>query len=78
VVISIFMLSVLGISHLGFHDVMDLGEQMSEGLCLTVFWVVYSNVGFEVKLGIYGIIHEEGRKASSLGNIVVGGKLSEG
>jgi hypothetical protein len=60
VVISIFVLSVLGISHLGFHKVVDLGEQASEGLCLAFFQVVYSKVRFEVELGVHAIIREEG------------------
>jgi hypothetical protein len=60
VVISVFMLSVLGISHLSFCEVMDLSEQASMGLCLAFFWVVYSKVGFEVKLRVHAIIREEG------------------
>jgi hypothetical protein len=60
VVISIYTLSVLGISHLGFHEVMDLGEQVSEGLCLAFFQVVYSKVRLEVELGVHAIIREEG------------------
>jgi hypothetical protein len=78
VVIGVFALSVLGVSHLGFHEVMDLGEQASEGLCLAFFRVVYSKVGFEVELGVYAVIHEEGRESSSLGNVVVGGERGEG
>jgi hypothetical protein len=78
VVISIFALLVLGISHLGFHEVVDLSEQTSKGLCLAFFRVVYSMVRFEVKLGVHAIIHKEGRKSGSLRNVVVGGKLSEG
>jgi hypothetical protein len=78
VVISVFMLSVLGISHLGFREVVDLGEQASEGLCLAFFWVVYLKVRFKVELGVYAIIHEEGQKSSSLGNMVVGSELGKG
>jgi hypothetical protein len=78
VVIRVFALLVLGIGYLGFREVMDLGEQASEGLCLAFFWVVYLKVRFEVKLGVHAIICEEGQKSSSLGNMVVGGELSEG
>jgi hypothetical protein len=78
VVISIFALSVLGIGHLSFHEVMDVSEQASEGLCLAILWVVYSKVGFEVELGVHAVVCEEGRESSSLGNVVVGGELSEG
>jgi hypothetical protein len=39
---------------------MDLSKQVREGLCLAFFQVVYLKVGFEVKLGVYAIIHEEG------------------
>jgi hypothetical protein len=60
VVVSVFALSVLGISHLVFRKVVDLGEQASEGLCLAFFRVVYSKVGFEVELGVHAIIREEG------------------
>jgi hypothetical protein len=78
VVINVFTLSVLGITHLSFHEVMDLGEQASKGLSLAFFRVVYSKVRFEVELGVHAIIHEEGRESSILGNIVVGGKLGKG
>jgi hypothetical protein len=78
VVIGIFVLSVLGVSHLGFREVVDLGKQASEGLCLAFFRVVYWKVRFEVELGVHAIICEEGRKPSSLGNVVVGGELGEG
>jgi hypothetical protein len=78
VVVSIFTLLVLGISHLSFHKVIDFGEQASEGLCLAFFRVVYLKVGFEFELGVYAIIREEGRKSSSLGNMVVGSELGEG
>jgi hypothetical protein len=60
VVISIFILLVLAISHLGFCEVIDLSEQVSEGLYLALFQVVYLKVRFKVKLGVYAIIHEEG------------------
>jgi hypothetical protein len=60
VVISIFTLSVLGISYLGFHEVVAPGEQASEGLCLAFFQVVYSKVRFEVELGVHAIIWKEG------------------
>jgi hypothetical protein len=59
VVISIFALSVLGVSYLGFHKVVDLSEQVSEGLCLAFFQVIYWKVRFEVELGVYAIIYEE-------------------
>jgi hypothetical protein len=72
------MLSVLGISHLGFREVVDLSEPASEGLCLALFRVVYSKVGFEVELGVHAIIRKEGRKSHSLGNVVVSGELGEG
>jgi hypothetical protein len=78
VVVSIFVLSVLGIGHLSFCEVMDLGELVSEGLCLALFWVIYSKVGFEVEFGMHAIICEEGQKSSSLGNVVVGSELGEG
>jgi hypothetical protein len=78
VVISVFVLLVLGISHLGFCEVMDLGEQESEGLCLAFFWVVYSKVRFKVNLRVYAIICEEGRKSSSFRNMVVGTEPGEG
>jgi hypothetical protein len=78
VVISVFALWVLGISHLGFCEVIDLGEQASEELCLAFFWVVYLKVRFEVELGVHVIIYKEGQKSSSLGNMVVGSELSEG
>jgi hypothetical protein len=78
VVIGVFTLSVLGVGHLSFREVVDLGEQASEGLCLAFFRVVYSKVRFEVELGVHAIIRKEGRKSSSLGNMVVGGELGEG
>jgi membrane-anchored protein YejM (alkaline phosphatase superfamily) len=59
VVISIFALSVLGISYLSFHEVVDLSKQVSKGLCLA-FQVVYLKVRFKVELGVYAIIHKEG------------------
>jgi hypothetical protein len=78
VVISIFALSVLGISHLGFCKVIDLSEQASKGLCLAFFQVVYSKLGFKVMLGVYAVICEEGQKSSSLGNVVVSSEVGEG
>jgi hypothetical protein len=56
---------------------MDLGVLVSEGLCLALLQVIYLKVRFEVEVGVYAIICKEGRKSSSLRNIVVSGKLSE-
>jgi hypothetical protein len=78
VVISTFILSVLGIGHLGFREVMDFSEQASEGLYLAFFWVVYSKVRFKVKLGVHAIVHKAGQESSSLGNMVVGSEPGKG
>jgi hypothetical protein len=78
VVVGVFVLSVLGVGHLGFREVVDFSEQASEGLCLAFFRVVYSKVGFEVELGVHAVVRVEGRESSSLGNVVVGGELGEG
>jgi hypothetical protein len=78
VVVNIFVLSVLSVGYFGFHEVMDLSELASEGLCLALSRVVYLKVGFKLEFGIHAIVREEGQKSSSLGNVVVGGELGEG
>jgi hypothetical protein len=78
VLISIFLLAVLGKGHLILSEVMDFIQLVGQVVGLSFFTVVDADIRFKVELRVETIIGEEGGKASHLRGVVIGSEFGYG
>jgi hypothetical protein len=78
VLVSIFLLAVLGEGHLILSEVVDFVQSVGQVAALSFFGVVDADIRFEVKLRVETVIGEEGGKAGHLRGVVIGGEFGYG